>query len=454
MIQSQEAEAGTPALNCEKEEELPRVSNEDCNLMNSSTTDKAEECWRIRARLERRSSFSFRLKNHPTSSELIPTADINPTIPSLPPPSAPSELGFSSGSFSLSTTEKIIPILRRKTSLETQLHFGIYQTQGPRSTMEDTYKVIPFQGNKSIRKVLSEDCEPDPSEQNPPHKKQKLVKRFSCNDLPDQFTDVTPAHSLNSEPSSESLTPSENIYAMFAVYDGHGGSEAAEYIKAHLHSNIVSQSSFPSNIEQAIREGFLQTDQAYTMLAKERGGKYAGSGTTACIALIYENKLYVANLGDSGAILYRGNKINKMTSSHTPKNPAERERIEKMGGIIWRDRLGHPTWNPNIVNIAVTRALGDIYFKHEKYTTKPSGMIAEPEISQLELTSDDNFLILASDGFWDVVSAEEAVRFVVEQGDRVGPDILSKLLIELALKHSTLDNATVLLVKFHNNSSI
>jgi serine/threonine protein phosphatase PrpC len=124
------------------------------------------------------------------------------------------------------------------------------------------------------------------------------------------------------------------------------------------------------------------------------------AGTTVCLAIVYKNILYVANVGDSAAILYRNRKVVAMTELHTPKNPDERKRIEEFGGVITKkDRLGHPSWNPSLIHIALSRSLGNVYFKHSKYTDgKESGLSVDPYVAKVQLTSEDRFLLMASDG--------------------------------------------------------
>lgn len=94
-----------------------------------------------------------------------------------------------------------------------------------------------------------------------------------------------------------------------------------------------------------------------------------------------------------------------MTSLHNLKNEAEKERVLKVGGQIVphripaMQRLGHPVWNKNLINIGVTRSIGDFYFKDPQFVQdKQSGLIAEPDVTDDVLTTKDEFLIIASDG--------------------------------------------------------
>jgi len=131
------------------------------------------------------------------------------------------------------------------------------------------------------------------------------------------------------------------------------------------------------------------------------------------------------------------------------KNPKERERIQNEGGIIIESRLGHPVWNPAIINIALTRAIGNLYFKSDQYLSgKRSGLISDAEIVKVNVTSDDNFVIMASDGFWDVVTPQEACKYVVQNKGR-NASIVCKELTEMALDKASLDNTTVLLINLN-----
>jgi len=166
--------------------------------------------------------------------------------------------------------------------------------------------------------------------------------------------------------------------------------------------------------------------------------------------LIYENILYVANVGDSAGVVCRNGKAVALTDPHTLKSENERRRIEEAGGVVMDDRLAHPIWNPKLINIGVTRALGDLYFKDEQYTLgKTSGLIATPEIRRFPLTNDDRFIILATDGFWDHISLQESVDYVLKEKG-TNAKLICKNLTDLAAKKAGScldDNATVLLVK-------
>jgi serine/threonine protein phosphatase PrpC len=203
---------------------------------------------------------------------------------------------------------------------------------------------------------------------------------------------------------------------------------------------------------------------------QERDDLNGMEGSCVCVVLIHGNTVYAASVGDSQAILCRAGQYWKLTYPHTPRNQSERSRVLQVGGkikvnildilLIGKDnRLCHPVWNPSMVNIAVTRALGDVYFKDKQYLGETvSGLISEPEITKVVLTTEDSFLFLASDGtnisifcrffagYWDVVTAGETVTHILQLSNIMSPPEICQQLTQMALQRSSNDNITALLV--------
>jgi len=256
------------------------------------------------------------------------------------------------------------------------------------------------------------------------------------------------------EAQKKTKTGNGKNYAFFGVFDGHGGKDAADFVRKHLYKNIVEQSSFKTSVTTAIEHGFATTESDFS--SKVKTEKINGAvGTTACVAIFVENErthkreMFIANLGDSAAVLCRAGEPILLTIQHSLKNPAEKERIEKLGGKIHGERLGHPVWNPDLISIAVTRAIGDTYFKDRTWVDdKSSGLIAVPEVVRVELSPRDQFVVIASDGLWDVISPAEVVEFV-QQYDWVDLNQICKDLVDLALRRKTMDNTTVVLIKLN-----
>lgn len=90
---------------------------------------------------------------------------------------------------------------------------------------------------------------------------------------------------------------------IFGVYDGHGGSKCAEYLKDNLHNNVILQPEFPNNIPEAIRKGSYLTEENFLKLAcpsPEQPHNKAGS--CAIVILVVNEDVYILNVGDSRAI--------------------------------------------------------------------------------------------------------------------------------------------------------
>ncbi|KAJ8968317.1 hypothetical protein NQ317_007567 [Molorchus minor] len=199
--------------------------------------------------------------------------------------------------------------------------------------------------------------------------------------------------------------PDDPGAAFFAVYDGHGGAKIAEYAGKHLHKYIIKQSEYSTgNIPEAMRKGFLELDE--TMLYKE-SLKNEPSGTTAVAIIIKDDKLYCANVGDSRAIASIAGKAEPLSKDHKPNNPEEYERITAAGGWVDSNRVNG--------NLALSRALGDFVFKRNSEKGPQEQIVtAFPDIEEKTITTDWEFLVLACDGIWDVMSNEEVILYVRE----------------------------------------
>ncbi|XP_054719484.1 protein phosphatase 1D-like [Uloborus diversus] len=269
-------------------------------------------------------------------------------------------------------------------------------------------------------------------------------------------------------------------YAYFGIFDGHGGREAALFAKEHLMNNIVCQKSFWSDddnqVLKAIRDGFLATHQAMWREVgkwpKTVSGLPSTSGTTSSIAFIRRRKLYIGHVGDSKIVL--GFQLPgqsewcsyALTKDHKPESPEERQRINKVGGlvlnkagverVVWnRPRPGHKgpvrrsTPFDQIPFLAVARSLGDLwsynYLRHE-FVVSP-----DPDVDVININPRmHRCVIFASDGLWNMLTTQCAVR-IVQTADEENEKIIlengktngagrqlnnpSKILVDAALRH-------------------
>ncbi|KAL8135813.1 hypothetical protein AgCh_010430 [Apium graveolens] len=223
--------------------------------------------------------------------------------------------------------------------------------------------------------------------------------------------------------------------AFYGVFDGHGGIDAASFVKKNILKFIIDDSHFPVCLETAITNAFVKADHAFA----DESYLDTSSGTTALIAFIFERLLVVANVGDCRAVLGRRGRAVELSKDHKPNCASERTRIEKLGGVIYDGFLNG--------QLSVARALGDWHMKGPKGSACP--LSAEPELQEIQLKEEDEFLIMGCDGLWDVMSSQYAVttarKELMLHND---PERCSRELVREALKLNSRDNLTVIVVCF------
>ncbi|XP_057869224.1 probable protein phosphatase 2C 20 [Cryptomeria japonica] len=219
---------------------------------------------------------------------------------------------------------------------------------------------------------------------------------------------------------------------LFAIFDGHGGSEVAKYLKENLFDVVLEHPKFSTDTQLAIRESFMAIDQRILDMGETSRAWRAGSTATTAF-LMDKGRLIVANVGDSRAILSRGKVAIDLSVDHEPQKPQEREMIESKGGEVSRIISGD-VYRVDMT-LAMSRAFGD-------YTLK-AHITVEPDIWDDELTADDEFFIIASDGLWHVMSSQEAVDLAREAP---GAKEAAKALIQAAVRRHSRDDISVLVV--------
>lgn len=151
------------------------------------------------------------------------------------------------------------------------------------------------------------------------------------------------------------------------------------------------------------------------------------AGCTAACAVIVSNTLTVANAGDSRVVLCRYDGATEaMSFDHKPTHAIEMKRISDAGGFV--NQFGRVNGNLNL-----SRSIGDLKYKQIPGISPPQQMItAEPDVKEVVLKPDDEFIILACDGIWDCLTNEEAVKYVRDRIDTKRPaDIGVELLDEI-----------------------
>lgn len=128
--------------------------------------------------------------------------------------------------------------------------------------------------------------------------------------------------------------------SFFAVYDGHGGSLCADFLRDNLHNYIIKDKLFPDNPAEAIKNGFskAENDFIYNYALSKEINLLDRSGSCAVITLIVDDTLYIANVGDSRAVLSKNNgeNVSSITVDHKPSDLNEQKRINLAGGKVYQ----------------------------------------------------------------------------------------------------------------------
>ena len=205
-------------------------------------------------------------------------------------------------------------------------------------------------------------------------------------------------------------------YCFFGVFDGHAGPKVAKYCSEHLLATIIkeykkdqkSSKEEKDLISGAIHDGFLALDSELKNQDPWQNGEDR-SGTTAIVVMITPNEIIWGNCGDSRGVLCRKDKVSYVTIDHKPYIDTERNRIEKAGGTVMMQRVNG--------SLAVSRALGDFDYKRSQAIKDVEQLVSpEPEMKILERDhKEDQFLLLACDGIFDVMTNEAVAEYVLHQ---------------------------------------
>lgn len=233
----------------------------------------------------------------------------------------------------------------------------------------------------------------------------------------------------------------EEVVSLYGVFDGHMGKAAAQYVRDHLPRIIVEDTDFPLKLEKVVMRSFKEVDAAFAKSCTLETS--LSSGTTALTAMIFGRSLLVANAGDCRAVLSQRGKACEMSEDHRPCRPTEKERIESLGGSV----------NDGYLNglLSVSRALGDWHLEGMKEMSGGGGPLsAEPELKLVTLSKEDEFLIIGSDGIWEVFTSQNAIDFARRRlQDHNDVKLCCEEVVEEAIKRGATDNLTVVVVSFH-----
>ncbi|CAN6289767.1 unnamed protein product [Urochloa humidicola] len=227
--------------------------------------------------------------------------------------------------------------------------------------------------------------------------------------------------------------------ALFGVFDGHGGKNAAEFAAENMPKFMAEELKKVNGgeIEGAVKRGYLKTDEEFL--------KRDESGGACCVtAVLQKGGLVVSNAGDCRAVLSRAGKAEALTSDHRASREDEKERIENLGGFVVNYR---GTWRVQ-GSLAVSRGIGDAHLKQ--------WIVADPDTRILLVDQQCEFLILASDGLWDKIDNQEAVdlaRPLCVNNDKASRLAACRMLTETSISRGSTDDISVVIIQLQKFTS-
>lgn len=269
-------------------------------------------------------------------------------------------------------------------------------------------------------------------------------------------------------------------WGYFAIFDGHAGKQSARWCGNNLHTlledeivanenpavdsddvNSLAPPHGAYDLKDGLHNAFVKADE---LIEKDGSGS---SGCTAAVAVLrwetdtsveyngrpkapegelaydfvpapnHKRVLYTSNVGDLRIVLCRQGRPYRLSYDHKASDSNEIERVRELGGLILKNRVNGV--------LAVTRSLGDLYMKNL--------VTGKPFTTSTEIVANDEFLIIACDGVWDVISDAQACLCVLKvfreqaaNNDPIDPREAAKKLCQMAMDNATTDNVTVMVV--------
>ncbi|XP_058735659.1 probable protein phosphatase 2C 28 [Vicia villosa] len=217
---------------------------------------------------------------------------------------------------------------------------------------------------------------------------------------------------------------------LYAIFDGHAGRDVAKYLQNHLFENILNEPDFWENPVHAVKKACKATDEEIL----ENIADWRGGSTAVAAILINGVKLIVINVGDSRAISCKNGVAKQLTVDHEPEKEKEKDMVERRGGFVSK-RPGNVARVDG--ELAMTRAFGDGKLKEH--------ITAEPDVMVKKIDDETEFIILASDGLWKVMTNQEVCDCIRDVDDA---QKAAKKLVKEAKSMGSYDDISCIVVMF------
>ena len=259
-----------------------------------------------------------------------------------------------------------------------------------------------------------------------------------------------------------------NYCYYFAIFDGHGGRGCANYLKENLHKNIKEFSLIGLKIAVDVTEEKFKFNEAID----ENNELKDSSGSCGLILLIKGKKCIISNIGDSRLVIFKNGLVEFSTIDHKPDSIIEKARIQLAGGEIYKDKNPFSSlenkiempWRISPGKLNVTRTFGDIKVKDEKFGGSKTSIVALPDITEINLDDDYNFIVMGCDGIFDVIKNEELIDCfdVVIKENKMTEEIKAEdihkicgdfndMIIKSALSRNSFDNLSCISIALNLN---
>ena len=220
----------------------------------------------------------------------------------------------------------------------------------------------------------------------------------------------------------------DNNSQLFCLFDGHGGVNVSQFLQDNFH--IYFKEMLPiSNPKENFKQLFSKVDN------KIKDLNLLNIGSTACIVYITKEKgkkvLYSANIGDTRSLLISGNDYKRLSYDHRATDPEEFKRIYQGGGIVFGGRV--------YGTLMLSRAFGD-------WELKTYGVSSEPHVTKINISENDKYVIIATDGVWDTLDDDDVLKKNknIDNSKDLCDNIVGK-----ALDKGSMDNISCFVIKLN-----
>ena len=215
---------------------------------------------------------------------------------------------------------------------------------------------------------------------------------------------------------------------LFCLFDGHGGVNVSQFLQDNFYKYFKEMLPM-SNPQENFKELFNIVDN------KIKDLNVLNIGSTACVIYITKENgkkvLYSANIGDTRSVLISSNDYKRLSYDHRATDTNEYNRIVQSGGIVFAGRV--------YGTLMLSRAFGD-------WELKSYGVISEPHVTKININENDKYVIMASDGIWDVL--DDADVYEMSKNFENSKDLCNNI-VEKALDKGSMDNISCFVINLN-----